>query len=106
MTVRELDTRITSRELSEWRAYESVFGPIGPVRDDIYEALLLAMIHNTWAKKPKKPEAFLPVWDRHPTSPEEQLAKAKAWVQMFGGDDGEPDSGAVDQAGGGREGSQ
>lgn len=77
--------RVSSSELTEWAAYERVHGPLGQSRDDIHIAMLLAMLHNQWAKKPKKPEAFLPVWDRPPETDEARRSRLRLWVEMMGG---------------------
>ncbi|MGH3780698.1 MAG: phage tail assembly protein T [Pseudonocardiaceae bacterium] len=46
MTVRELLARVTSRELSEWMAYEQVAGPLGSKRIDYAAALISAVLAN------------------------------------------------------------
>jgi hypothetical protein len=53
-------------------AYEKLAGPLGAERDDIRHALLMALTHNLWAKRSKKPDEFLPVWNRTPQTPEQQ----------------------------------
>jgi hypothetical protein len=78
--------RVASSELTEWQAFERVHGPLGQTRDDIHTALLLAMLHNQWAKHPKKPAVFLPEWDQPRLSVAEKL---KSWAAQFGGDDGD-----------------
>jgi hypothetical protein len=40
MTVRELLARIDSRELTEWAAFERLYGPLGPVRHDYLTAMV------------------------------------------------------------------
>lgn len=67
-------------------AYERVAGPLGEVRGDIQTAMLAALIHNQWAKHPKKPDAFMPEWDQPQTTTKDRL---KAWVNQFGGSDGD-----------------
>lgn len=37
---------ISSRELSEWQAYETVCGPVGPQRTDYHFARLMWLISN------------------------------------------------------------
>ena len=75
-----------SKEFAEWMAYEKVTGPLGPERADVLHAVLLALIHNQWAKKPKKPKDFLPEWDQgRAQTPEEMLAMLRAWTAMAGG---------------------
>ena len=59
MTVGELERRMTSRELSEWIAYDNV-DPFGEVRDDLrtgIECATLAQINGT---KNAKPKDFMP----------------------------------------------
>lgn len=85
MTVGEMLSRVTSSELTEWAAYERVHGPLGQTRDDYHTALILAMLHNLWAKKSKPLADFIIEWDRKPESAESLIAKGKAWVQMMGG---------------------
>jgi hypothetical protein len=68
-------------------AYEKVTGPLGPERGDILHAVLMALIHNQWAKKGKKPVEFMPEWDRRPQRPEEQMHVLKTLFGGFGGDD-------------------
>jgi len=69
--------RVGSSELTEWAAYEQVYGPLGQGRDDILHALLSALIHNMWADKGKgkAPEDFMPQWDQ---SKEDLSAKIRA----------------------------
>lgn len=67
-------------------AYESVTGTLGPERFDILHAVLLSLIHNQWAKKPKKPMDFLPEWDQKKVqSPEDMLEMLKSWTLVSGG---------------------
>lgn len=67
MTVGEFLQRVTSSELTEWAAFEKVYGPLGQSRDDVHMAILAALIYNPWAPKgkAKSPEDFMPVWDQH-----------------------------------------
>lgn len=64
MTVEEMLTRVTSSELTEWAAYEHLYGPLGGARHDINQAMLAHVIHNIFADKGKgKPiEDFMPQW--------------------------------------------
>lgn len=53
--------------MTEWQAYENVFGPLGPVRHDHLMAINTAAIRNAWAGKESEmttPDAFLPDWTR------------------------------------------
>lgn len=82
MTVEEMLYRVSSRELSEWMAYEQAFGPIGPR----YDSELLAGIHEQMQfankmtggeeypeprKVPRPTEFFLPPEDEEVMSVEE-----------------------------------
>lgn len=62
----ELLARISSRELTEWAAYELVSGPIGPSRGDFQAALIASTIAAVNAEKGKAPSLtdFMPNWDR------------------------------------------
>jgi len=67
-------------------AYERVVGPLGGERFDVLHAIQMALVHNQWAKKPKKPRDFMPEWDRPKAqSPEEMLAMLRAITGMKGG---------------------
>lgn len=46
MPVRELLSRIDSRELTEWVAYEEEFGPVGSKYGDEILAQLKDLLHN------------------------------------------------------------
>lgn len=80
MTVGEMLGRVTSSELTEWAAYEQVYGPLGAVRDDILMAVMASLVHNVFAEKGKgkAPADFVPVWDQ---KPEDLAAKIR---QAFG----------------------
>lgn len=88
MPVSELLERVSSRELTEWQAYEVVTGPIGPARGDVQAAIVAATVANSnrGKGKPLTPADFVPEWDREPTQTvEEQLAIAYALNAAFGG---------------------
>jgi hypothetical protein len=83
MTVRELLARTTSRELTEWQAYERVSGPLDArLRTDIAASILAATVANSaGGKKRAKPADFMPVWFKRKRTPEEiwqQVMKANA----------------------------
>jgi hypothetical protein len=68
MTVEELLKRASSRELSEWMAFEVIHGPIGYERLD-YAAALIAQRVTVMLSDPKeakkiKLDSFLPQWGR------------------------------------------
>lgn len=64
MPVAELLARTSSRELSEWMAYERVSGPLDVrLRNEIAAGIIAATVANAnGAKKKAKPSDFLPVW--------------------------------------------
>lgn len=78
MTVGELLSRISSRELSEWMAYAQL-EPWGEMRADLRAGIVASTMANT-ARDPKKrkkpfaPEEFMPQFDKEPQTPEEQKA--------------------------------
>ena len=69
MTVGELLARMSSRELTEWAAYETVHGPLGPRRDDFLAALVAHTIAAVNSEKGKSPDLakMLPNWDYQAT---------------------------------------
>lgn len=70
-TVAELLARVSSRELSEWMAFEKVHGPIGQYRDDIHTAMIaqkiVQMLKDPKRGKPPELKDFIPRWDDQPT---------------------------------------
>lgn len=64
MPVRELLARTSSRELSEWMAYEKITGPLDDrLRRDISAGIVAATVANYGgAKKRAKPADFVPEW--------------------------------------------
>lgn len=63
--------RVSSRELTEWAAYEQVSGPIGPERLDRLFGMLASVVANAQRSKkgrPYKPEQFIPKWDPKATT--------------------------------------
>lgn len=62
MTVAELQRRISARELVEWRAYELVFGPLGPGRDDYLAAMQSMHTAAALGGKDLTIDKFLPRW--------------------------------------------
>lgn len=90
MTVADLLARISSRELSEWMAYERIAGPLGGRRHDVLAGIIAATIANTNRGKGRPPASvskFVPEWDDHPAPPppEELLAKARQINAALGG---------------------
>lgn len=83
MPVRELLARTTSRELTEWQAYERMTGPLDArLRGDISAGIIAATVANSnGAKKKARPSDFLPTWfKRRKTSQEiwAEVVKANA----------------------------
>jgi hypothetical protein len=96
-TVGELLTRIDSRELTEWEAYERVAGPVGPERLDHLMAMLQATIANVnrgKSQRPYRPDQFMPEWgvaapkNAAPMSGEELLEQVKKINRKMGGTQG------------------
>jgi len=79
---------MTSAELTDWMAYERVYGPI-LVHDrvDVGFAMLATLVHNLWAKKPRKIQDFMPQWfqeltERTERRPEAVLQGFEALMRM------------------------
>lgn len=89
----ELLNRVSSRELTEWMAYDQL-EPLPDRRQDLLLASLLALLSNVYrdAKKhrePAEPGDFLP-WlrlDEPDPEPVDMLAKIEALNALFGGED-------------------
>jgi len=72
MSVRDLLARMSSRELTEWMAYERVTGPLDDrLRGEISAAVIAATVHNVNAKKKAKVASFLPTWFKRKKTPQE-----------------------------------
>lgn len=72
MTVAELLSRISSRELTEWMALDAI-EPVGDRRLDVLAAIQMALIANINRdrKKRKNPYSaadFMPQWDKPETA--------------------------------------
>lgn len=87
MPVSELLSRMSSRELAEWMAYENLTGTLSQERDDLLTGIVAAITHNLWAKKPRKVTDFLPVWHRKKKTDQEMGQLARVLNQMFGGEE-------------------
>ncbi|WP_228979721.1 hypothetical protein [Streptomyces sp. DH12] len=81
----ELLARTTSRELTEWAAYEKLAGPLGPRRGDVHAAIIAAAVVNMQRKRPLPISDFLPRWDRAPKTPEQLFQAAMAANVAMGG---------------------
>lgn len=84
-TVEELLARISSKELTEWQAYEQVAGPvdIGSRLDERFAMLasVVANVNRGKAQKPYRQEEFLPPWAQ------EDAARARRDAPAMTGED-------------------
>lgn len=91
MTVEELLTRVSSRELTEWKIYADAEGLPGE-RGDLQAAMISLVMTNLWrdrkrTRRPKLSE-FLPVfWRKKTQTWEEQLSMVEMLNAAFGGED-------------------
>lgn len=88
MTVGEMLARISSRELSEWAAYEQLTGPLGGRRGDVQAAIIAATVANAQRSKGRAllPKDFIPKWDKPKAmTPEEMWAAAMQANASLGG---------------------
>lgn len=87
LPVRELLARTSSRELSEWMAYERITGPLDTrLRGDISASIISATVANSGGSKRKlKPADFLPKWFKRKRSPAEIWADVVAANSALGG---------------------
>lgn len=74
---------IGSAELSEWRAYEQISGPLGGARGDVNAAMIstaIVAVNRGKGQRPPKLSDFMPRWDRTPVrkSPEDLFKAAMA----------------------------
>ena len=97
MTVGELLSRISSRELSEWRAYCGL-EPFGEDRADLRAGIVASTVANVFRKsgtKPYKAQDFMPKFGKEKQDWREQLELVKAMNAALGGrygDHRQPDS--------------
>jgi hypothetical protein len=95
MTVAELLSRTTSRELSEWMVYYEL-EPFGEERGDLRAGIVASTVANVnrdpkKQKKPYSPQDFLPKFDqggaggKAALSPEALRRKWEMVVAAFGG---------------------
>lgn len=85
--MRELLARVSSRELSEWMAYERITGPLDERwRADYRSAIVAATVANSVSTKGRAgPRDFMPEWDRRPKTPEEIWQDVLAANAALGG---------------------
>lgn len=91
MTVADLDSRLSSSELTEWIAYESITGPLGRRRQDIQAATIAATIANAnrgkKGKKFKLSDFLIPYGTTEQKSPAQLLAAIKSINKAMGGEE-------------------
>jgi len=92
MTVEEMLTRISSRELTDWAAYEAEVGPLDAAhRADVLAGIVAATIANGLRGKKgrvHRPADFMPEWGgRRRQSWQEQLAIVQQINRAAGGKD-------------------
>ncbi|GGM14340.1 phage tail assembly protein T [Micromonospora yangpuensis] len=96
MTVAEMLSRISSRELTEWQVYEQLYGPLGGERDDRLAALVAHTVANTGRQRraPYPYDDFLMTWGsgRREQSTDEMLAIVIGLNRAMGGVDLRPTS--------------
>lgn len=78
---------MSSRELSEWMAYEKVTGPLDTrMRTDIAAGVIAATVSNSnGAKKKARPSDFIPVWFKRRKTPQEIWAEVVKVNAAMGG---------------------
>lgn len=76
MTVRELLSRIDSRELSEWRAYYGL-NPWGPERADLRAGTIASTVANCLTDKGFKPSDFMPKYGPVPEEKPKTMQQLK-----------------------------
>lgn len=87
MTRAELLERMSSRELSEWRAYEAVTGQLGAERHDTLAAMIAYYVVSGLGAKNADVTKMLPQWDRPAATDWRQMkAAAIAATRAMGGD--------------------
>lgn len=91
MTVADLDSRLSSAELTEWIAFESITGPLGRRRQDIQAATIAATIANAnrgkSGRKFKLSDFLIPYGTSDRKSPEQMLAAIKSLNKSMGGEE-------------------
>lgn len=97
MTVGELLSRISSRELTEWRAY-CALEPFGEERADLRAGIVASTMANVFRRsgtKPYKAQEFMPKFAKERQNWREQLEIVRTINAAMGGrygDDRQPDS--------------
>lgn len=78
---------MSSRELSEWMAYEKITGPLDErLRGDISAGIIAATVSNSAGSKTKaRVSDFLPVWFKRKKTAEEIWAQVLEANSALGG---------------------
>ena len=87
MTVAELLARVSSRELTEWMAYERLTGPLGGERADHHAALVAQTVANVNRGKRArrhKLSDFLIKWHQQKQTAQDMLAIFRMWAARRG----------------------
>ena len=88
MTVADLESRLSSSELTEWIAFEKLTGPLGRRRNDIQAATIAATIANAnrgkRGKKFKMTDFLIPYGEQR-KGPEDMLAAIRGINRSMGG---------------------
>lgn len=86
MTVEELLDRIGSKELTEWRAFERIDGPLGSWRDDHRAGVIAASFANRFLNEGDRPltaSEFIPKWEVAEDIEEDPRAKAEEQMSLM-----------------------
>lgn len=70
--MREIETTIDSRELSEWMAYDRI-DPIGPDRFDALAATVAYAAAQPHSRQRLDPRQFIPKWEPPPPQSSSQI---------------------------------
>lgn len=86
----ELESQLSSSELTEWMAYERMTGPLGRRRSDIQAAVIAQMVYEVnRSKKAKRSKLrdFIPDYgkQRRQKTPDEILGTLRSITKSFGG---------------------
>lgn len=80
---------MSSREFSEWQAFQRLEGMLGPARDDFRAGLIASVIANT-SRDPKRhpkayePQEFIPDWPATAGWRKPQLSRAEVAEKVKG----------------------
>lgn len=89
MTVAELLASCPAQELTDWRAYEQIAGPLGAERADVRTGIIAATIANVNRGKRGrafKPKDFIIEWDRPAArTPQAMRNMLLSLTRRFGG---------------------